>query len=99
MKISDGIREVEKSAQPIVSTLLTFGVGLLVIGVVSGIAIGFDNMPAAFVDFFNGTWITNIISVFTSSTGALVTVISLLVVAVLIALFGMKRSGKAGRSM
>jgi hypothetical protein len=98
MKISQGIKEVEKSAGPIVNTLLTLGVGILAIGVLAGVAIsGSISMPAAIVTFLNGTWLTDIISVFTSSTTALVTVVSLIVVAVLYAMFGLGKKKEGSR--
>lgn len=100
MKISDGIKEVEKSAKPVVSILVTLAIGLLIVGVISGVAIGGTiTLPAAVVTYFNGTWLTSVVSVFTTTTGVLVTVISLLVIGVLIVLFGMGKSGKSGKSM
>ena len=96
MKISEGIRDVKNSAPDVVMILAYVGIGAVLIGVLGGLDI--TGLPAGIQTFLNTTLGTTAITVFTALTGVLVTIISLLIVAVLWKMFGLG-GGKKGDSM
>lgn len=95
MNISGGLKEVEKSAPSVVNILAYIIVGGLLTGVmVQLVSGGSITIPAILASFLNGTFLTNIISVFTNLTTVITTIVSLIVVVVLWKLFGLGKKGK-----
>ena len=99
MKISKGIKEVEKSAPSVINVLAYLGIGMLVVGVITQLAGSGDiSVTAAILTFLNTTLGTTSVTVATALLTALTTVVSLIVVAVLWKFFGLGGKGK-GKSM
>lgn len=100
MKISGAIKEVEAAAPSVINILAYVGIGALVVGVISYIAVtGSVSLPATLGTFLNTTIPTNAVTALTAVITVLVTIISLLVVSALWRLFGLGGKGKGGNSM
>ena len=95
MKISDGLKEVEKSAPSIVNILAYIGIGTLVIGVIANIAgSGTISVPAGIATFLNTTLGTSSVTVMTTLITVVTTIVSLVIVAVLWKFFGLGKKNK-----
>ena len=94
-----GLKTVADSI-PLIGTIV-FGLTVLglAVGVLLGIATdGSISMYSRITTFLNGTWATDVVSFFTTMSTSVKTVLGLLVLVVIIALFGIKLSqGKSSK--
>jgi len=98
VKISQAIKEVEKSAPSVVNILAYLGIGTLVIGIIAGLGSTVTIGSSALGTFLNTTLGTTGVTVMTALLTVLTTIISLLIVGVLWKLFGLGK-GKKGSGM
>lgn len=96
MKISQGIKEVEKATPSVIKILAYAGIGAVLVGVIGGLTI--TGLPAGVQTFLNTTLGTTGVAILVAILAVLTTVVSLIVISVLWKMFGLGGS-KKGDSM